>query len=505
MKRLLCATLESNKAYSIEVESAFVRALPSFSIVGLANQSIQESRDRIKAALNSIEFKFPAQKITVNLSPSDLKKEGSHFDLGIALLVALQKEAVNFRDFYIFGELGLDGSIKSTTSIFPIVLSLANSVKNLKVIVPNDISKLISSIPNIEVYALSTLHEAVLFFQEPEKQEEKKSTNTHPLFANPLIINDKIYIQNSDFSLDFKDIKGQEQAKNAIMIAAAGFHNILLEGSPGCGKSMSIKRLQYILPPLSIEELLEITANSSLNGEISDFSPLRPFRSPHHTSSRPSIFGGGSNFGAKIGEVAIAHNGILFFDEFPHFAKQILESLREPLEDNQVLISRVNSKVCYKTKFLFAAAQNPCPCGNLFSQKRVCKCSDLEIQRYKSKISSPVLDRIDLYVQMDESLIEDKSELDSAKMYAKVLNAFKMQKNRNQEELNGKMSDKEMKRVCGLNKEADEVLANANARFGLSHRSIGKIKRVARTIADLDEKEMIDKTSILKALSFRQR
>ncbi|MDR0666985.1 MAG: ATP-binding protein, partial [Campylobacteraceae bacterium] len=357
----------------------------------------------------------------------------------------------------------------------------------------------------VKAYGVDTLQEAVEFFTDAETRDEKEGKNTHELFQNSMQIAGKTYIINNDFALDFADIKGQAHAKEAMMIAAAGMHNVLLEGSPGCGKSMSIKRLLYIMPPLEVGEILQNAANRSLGGENTVFSRLRPFRSPHHTSSRPSIFGGGSAFGAKIGEVALAHNGVLFFDEFPHFSKQVLESLREPLEDGHVLISRVNSKICYDTKFIFAAAQNPCPCGNLFSNVKPCKCSDTDIQRYKAKISAPLLDRIDIYVQMDESGVDDVSDINSKQMHASVLKAFTMQKERGQEELNGKMDDKAIERFCILNDEANDILKNAAARFGLSHRGVGKIKKIARTIADLDGADLIDKTHILKSLSFRHR
>ncbi|MDR1976247.1 MAG: YifB family Mg chelatase-like AAA ATPase [Campylobacteraceae bacterium] len=504
MKRLLCATLEANIAHSVEVESTFVRALPNFAIVGLAQQSIQESKDRVKAALGSINFRFPSQRVTVNLAPSDLPKSGSHFDLGVALLVALQRERVNFEDFYCFGELGLGGSVKSTVSIFPIILSLSVRVKNLRVLVPKESLELIASIPNIRAYGVESLQEAVEFFQNREIRESKLAINTHEIFKNNITIAGKTYIPNDEFSSDFADIKGQAHAKEAMMICAAGMHNVLLEGSPGCGKSMSIKRLLYIMPPLEVDEIMQSAANRSLGGEETAFVKLRPFRAPHHTSSRPSIFGGGS-LGAKIGEVALAHHGILFFDEFPHFSRQVLESLREPLEDGHVLISRVNSKICYDTKFLFAAAQNPCPCGNLFSSIKPCKCSELDIQRYKAKISAPILDRIDIYVQMDESGVGDISTLNSKDMYERVLEAFKRQKERGQQDMNGKMDDKSIEQFCVLSDEAQEILKNAAARFGLSHRSIGKLKRVARTAADLEGAELIDKVHMLKALSFRQR
>ena len=497
------ATLLHNKALHVSVESTFVRALPGFSIVGMADQSIQESRERIKAALSSIHFQFPAQKITVNLSPSDAKKEGSHFDLVIALLIALQKERVTCNDFFIFGELGLDGRVKSTPTIFPIILSLATQISHLKVLVPLEILEAIQHIPGIEAWGIQTLQEALLFFKEHRYTTPYVTNAKAPVFGESLTIEGKDYFYHSHFPLDFKDVKGQIRAKRALLIAAAGMHNILLEGSPGCGKSMSIKRLRFILPPQSIEEILSSYAYTSLHEPESSFNAVRPFRSPHHTSSRPSIFGGGSAQ-SKAGEVALAHNGILFFDEFPNFSKTILESLREPLEDHRVLISRVNSKISYETKFLFAAAQNPCPCGNLLSTTKECRCSDLEISRYKSRISEPILDRIDLYIQMNEEQNKEES-LSSKAMFEQVIQAFIMQKNRGQYELNGKMDEQSTEHFCTLSDEANETLTLAQNRLGLSARSLHKVKRIARTIADLSSSTLISKEHLLEALSFRKR
>jgi len=498
-----CATLYFNTALEVSVESTFVRALPGFSIVGMADQSIQESRERIKSALSSVNFQFPSQKITINLSPSDLKKEGSHFDLVIAVLIALQKERVTCKDFFIFGELGLGGEIKPTTTLFPIILSLASKIPNLKVLVPQSVLSKIEQIPNIEAYGVNTLSQALLFFKERHYETATPYTTQAPLFEHSLTIDGRSYFYDPQFTLDFSDILGQERAKRAMLIAASGMHNILLEGSPGCGKSMSIKRLQYILPPQSIEEIIASYAYHSLTHADAPLCALRPFRSPHHTSSRPSIFGGGSTQ-SKAGEVALAHNGILFFDEFPNFSKTVLESLREPLEDQRVLISRVNSKISYETKFLFAAAQNPCPCGNLLSTTKECRCSQNEILRYKNHISEPILDRIDLYLQMSEEHSLERG-LSSKEMFVSVLKAFAMQKKRGQSELNGKMDESSTERFCILDEEARESLAMAQSRFGLSARGIHKILRIARTIADLDETEIIRKEHLLEALSFRKR
>ena len=500
MKSLKCATY-SDGLKIIDVESIFSRGLPGFSIVGLASTSIKESTERVKAALLALDFAFPAQKITINLSPSDLPKSGSHFDLSIALLIALQK-AKSLEKIFVFGELGLDGSVKSTANLFSILLFLSTQVQKAKILVPSEIAAKASMIPNLEVYGVSTLEEAIKFFSDVEFAKSTHFNATHELFSNVIEISGKRYVPNLNFELDFKDVLGQERAKRACVIAAVGMHNILFEGSPGSGKSMCAKRLVYIMAPQSLEEVLKSAAYRSLNLQDSEFTSTRAFRSPHHTSTKSSIFGGGSNV-AKIGEIALANGGVLFFDEFPHFAKQVIESLREPLEDNQIHIARVNSKVTYETKFIFVAAQNPCPCGNLFSRNLNCKCSENEIKNYKAKISAPVLDRIDLKVAMDESSPYDKASLSSQQMSEMVLKAFIFQKRRGQDELNGKLNDAQVAKFCTLNAEASEILQKAATKYNLSQRGIKRTLRVARSIADLDESEQILKPHILEALSFR--
>ena len=502
MKELKCASLDGFDAVSINVEATFTKGLPGFSIVGLASSSIQESKDRIKSSLLVNEFKFPPLKITVNLSPSELAKSGSHFDLTIALLIALQNEKVDFDDFYVFGELGLDGSLKDTKSIFVLVLSLAQQGLIKNVLVPKESAEKISAIPDIDVYAVDNLFEAIEFFNKDSKSNQKidNSNFNH----NYIKIDDKKYYYKSDYQLDFEDVKGQTIAKKAALIAAAGDHNILYEGSPGCGKSMITKRLRYILAPMSLEEILEKAKLDSLDGKEPDFSPTRVFRSPHHSSTKASIFGGGSSK-AKIGEVALANNGLLFFDELPHFGKTILEALREPLEDYKILISRVNSKVEYPSKFIFVSAMNPCPCGNLLSSSKECRCSDIEVQRYKNRLSDPFLDRIDLYVTMNEVSSTDKADISSRELHQKVINTFAMQKQRGQENLNGKLSDEEIKRFCSLNSDCQLVLDQAVSSFALSFRSINKILKVARTIADLENSKTIKKAHLLESFSYRKR
>lgn len=499
MNSFKCACL-SREFLIVEVQSAFIQALPGFSIVGLGNTSIKESELRVKSALLNSNFKFPPKKIIINLSPANEPKNGSHFDLAIALLIALNSKEIS-RDFYVFGELSLDGEVKSTTELFSLLLFLSSKVKNAKCIVPKDIAKKASMIPNLEIFAVSSLKEAIIVFENGDF-ESRKFKNEKDFFKNCIEINGEKFIVNSNFLFDFKDIKGQNRAKRASLIAAAGMHNIIYEGSAGCGKSMCAKRLVYILPPQSVDEILLKSAYDSLNEELKDFDNLRSFRAPHHTSTKSSIFGGGTNR-ARIGEIALANNGILFFDEIVHFPKAILQSLREPLEDNYLLISRVNSKIRYETKFLFVGALNPCPCGNAFSNRLNCRCSILEIKRYKSSLSAPLLDRIDIYVQMDEIKLSDKSDVTSKQMQDLVLKAFKMQKLRKQSDFNGKLKDEEIVKFCVLDKDSKYILDKAVQVHALSQRAINKALKVARTIADLDEREYIVKRDLIESLSFR--
>lgn len=503
MKTAKSATLDGFEALSVAVEASFSKALPAFSIVGLGNTSIQESKERVKSALLYINFKFPPLKITINLSPSEISKSGSHFDLPIALLIALQNENVNFDDFHIFGELGLDGKLKDSDSIFVLILSLVKQDKIKKVLVPKESIEKIKNLPNIEIFAVETLQEAIELFKN-NNYESAKISESHEISEKFIEIDGIKYYQNSNFELDFIDILGQTFAKRAALIAAAGNHNMIMEGSPGCGKSMIAKRLPFIMPPMSLDEILEKAKLESFEGKEPTFKAVRTFRSPHHSSTRASIFGGGTS-GAKIGEIAIGSNGVIFFDELPHFAKNILEAMREPLEDYKILISRVNSKIEYKTKFLFVCALNPCPCGNLLSSQKECRCNELEIKRYKNRLSEPFLDRIDLHIQMNDLNENDKNVISSQELSQKVLNAFVMQKNRSQTDFNGKLKDEDIQKICKLSSELEDILQTAAQRFGLTYRGINKIRKIARTIADLDSAVNISKAHILEALSYRKR
>jgi len=498
---LTCASLDGVNAKVVEVEATFTKGLPGFSVVGLASSDIQEAKERVKAALLTNDFTFPPLKITVNLSPSDIKKSGTHFDLSLALLVALNKQVINEDGLFVFGELGLDGRVKSSTMLFPLILSLKERGLITRAIVPKEAIKYLCHIHGVAFTAVETLSEAIELVKSGQLVNNIQKFEYN---AQKLNIGQNEYYYEQNYKTNFSDVKGQKIAKRAALIAAAGMHNIFMEGNPGCGKSMIAKRIVDILPPLFEDEILSIAKHQFLDGQIPSFEPKRVMRSPHHTATSASIFGGGSGQ-AKIGEVALAHKGVLFFDEIPHFSKNILEALREPLQDGKVHIARVNSKIEYEADIMFVAAQNPCPCGNLLSKTRQCRCSDVEIKRYKSKLSDPFLDRIDLFVVMQEVSSKDTNDITSEQMHTEVINAFKMQKDRGQPHLNGKLTESEIEHYCQTDVDAKKILDVAIEKFNLSHRGIASVKKVGRTIADLNQNEKITKPDILESLSYRRR
>ncbi len=501
VNRLTCATLEGVNAKVIEVEATFTKGLPGFAVVGLASNDIQESKERTKSALLTNEFVFPPLKITVNLSPSDLKKSGTHFDLSLALLIALNKTTIDEEGLFVFGELGLDGKVKTSSMLFPLVLSLKEQGVIKRAIVPKESIIYLSHISGVDFIAVDTLNEAIRVLKS---KNFKANVQAFSYEAESFTLQNTPYYFERKYESDFLDVKGQSIAKRASLIAAAGMHNFLMEGNPGCGKSMIAKRIKDILPPLFEEEILSIAKHQFLDGVTPNFAALRPIRSPHHTATSASIFGGGS-MTAKIGEVALAHKGILFFDELPHFSKAVLEALREPLQDKKVHIARVNTKIEYEADIMFVAAQNPCPCGNLLSKIKSCRCSEVEIKRYQNKLSDPFLDRIDLFVVMQEVSSEDKGDVTSRQMHEEVIKAFKMQKRRGQKRLNGKLSEEEIEKYCILDDASIKIIEGAIGKFGLSHRSIASVKKIGRTIADLNKHTIIEKSDILEALSYRRR
>lgn len=502
MKKLLCATYEGLDAKVVDVESTLTKGLPSFSIVGMASTAITESKERVKSALLSNEYSFPPKRITFLLAPSELAKSGSQFDLSMALLLLLHDDSSELSEWFVFGELGLDGSVKENVQLYPLVLSLANQSRITKAIVPSESLTKLSKIPNVAFYGVESLNAAVeiLKHQESATPSIAQSGIEYPFYT----LAEKNYYYIKEYKEDFIDVKGQELAKRAALIAAAGFHNIIFEGSPGCGKSMIANRMRYILPPMREDEILDVAKLEVLEGIEPRFIPYRSFKSPHHSSTPASIFGGGSHK-AKIGEVGLANNGILFFDELPHFSKSVLEALREPMQDAKIRISRVNSKVEYPANFLFIGAMNPCPCGNLLDEHKECRCNELEIKKYKSRLSEPFLDRVDLNIVMQNVNVDDRASISSKEMHKKVLEAHIMAHQRGQMHFNAKMQDDEIERYCVMDEEAKELLKVAIERFRLSFRSIKKVQKVSRTIADLDASETILKSHLIEALSYRRR
>ena len=508
--KIFCASLVGTQTKIIEIESAFTRGLPNFSITGLATSSIQESKQRVQSALAKTGFTLPPLKITINLSPSDIAKSGSYFDLPIALI--LHSMNLELREpWFAFGELGLDGTIKYTQSIFPLLFDLAVLSPNANVIVPECAQEILGVIPNLCLHFAKDLPQALEILDAQDSTWNMQDTkDTKPTNApknldfTHLEIDGKRYYYMQDFALDFAQVRGQEMAKRAALISAVGLHNIIFEGSPGCGKSMIAQRMRHILPPMSLTEIMHTLKLQSLSAQECIYSPLRPFRNPHQSASKASILGSATQFEPKPGEVALAHNGILFFDELPHFKRDILESLREPLENHKLSISRVHSKLEYETLFLFIGAQNPCPCGNLLSSIKECRCQEKEIKSYKNRLSEPFLDRIDIFVQMtEESPTHTESSVDSKRMQEMVFEAFVFAKNRGQQGFNGKLSEREIEQFCVLDSESQALLQQASVRFGLSMRAQNKLKKVARSIADLAKSEMIMKPHILEALSYR--
>lgn len=498
------ATVHGFEAKLVQIEIAFVRGLPAFNITGLANQSVQEAKHRSSSALAAIGYNFPPLKININLAPSDLPKHGSHFDFAIALLIALHPiEIPPFlnNQYFALGELGLNGKIKDTESCYPILLDLAAKHYPHIIFVPKENLELYRQIPNLRLIGVDNLQEAIDLFNSHSPLNVQYHHNR--LDFEYVSINNQDYYFIRDFKEDFNDIIGQGIAKRAALIAASGFHNILFEGSPGCGKSMIARRMRYILPPLSQEEILKNAKMRLYEQGTLSYSPIRPFRSPHASSSRSAMLGSNIGHEFKPGEIALAHQGILFLDELSNFPSNLLESLREPLQNYRFTLSRAHLKIEYDTAFLLVCAQNPCPCGNLMSVVHECRCNDTLLARYKSKLSEPFWDRIDLYVPMQENSTKDR--ISSQSLFEQVLKVFTIQKQRQQKHLNGHLDDDEIDNICIFNEEAHNTLNQAMQRFDFSYRSMTKLKKVARTIADLSDSEIIDRSHVLEALSYRRR
>lgn len=498
--KLNTCVLQGLNGNLVEVETDLSRGLPAFNIVGLPDAAIKESKERVRAAIKNSGYEFPLNRITINLAPANLRKEGSQIDLSIAIGLLAANGVVEYEKFdeiILLGELSLDGQLNKIDGALAMVISMRElGIK--KCIVPYANRAECGVIPDVEVIAVKNLKEAVDYLNaeieidlyirvKDEKKEEEKS-----------------------YPYDFSDIKGQETLKRAMEIAAAGSHNLLIIGPPGSGKTMASRRIPSILPKLSFEESIEVTKIYSVAGllDSNDLMEDRPFRAPHHTSSEAALIGGGRI--PRPGEVSLAHNGVLFLDELAEFNKKTLETLRQPIEDAFVSISRVNASLSYPSDFMMIASMNPCPCGYHGDPLHSCSCSQGEINRYLGKISFPLLDRIDLHLEVQAVNYKDLSDQrrgeSSADIKERVEKARDIQKNRFKDRdiyTNSQMSNQDLEDYCKLDKSCQNIMNQAFDKYKFSARSHNKILKVARTIADLNGKKNIGQMDLLEAVRYR--
>lgn len=496
------ATTFGIDACIVEVEIDVINSLPNINIVGLPDNAVQEARERIRSAIKNSGYSFPKGRVVINLAPADIKKEGAHFDLPMAVGILLEEglfEKQDLKEYGFIGELSLDGSLRGVNGILPLVSELKNfGIKT--VFVPIDNAKEAALVQgDVNIIGINHLSDIVSHFTE--KPIEPTKINIEEFFAD----------NEEDYLYDFKDVKGQEKAKKALEIAAAGGHNILMTGSPGSGKTLMAKCFPSILPPLELSEALELTKIYSISGLLPSDKPLvtkRPFRPIHHTASATGIIGGGTN--PKPGEITLAHRGVLFLDEMVEFPRNVLETLRQPLEDGEIVISRAKTSIKYPAKFMLVGAMNPCPCGFLGDKEKQCTCSDVQIQRYQARLSGPLLDRIDLIINVPRLSTEEltlKKEGDSsAQIRKRVSRARKIQADRYKKDgflTNAEIPNKLIKKYCELSQSSQKMMEIATKTYQLSGRKYNRILKLARTIADLEESDKILDSHISLAIQYK--